>query len=266
MTYDPTTDPTILAAEALRQCKSAALAEATAADMPISVATMCGTDEWAAIATDTAGIPTEDELAAEKAAAIARKRAKFASESLNKADLPERQFKRATGESGEIDRTGKWGVFLARVEANITKGATMVICGPRGTGKTQLAVCAAIAAAGAGRSPLYSTAFDFFLRVRETYRQTSRHSEREIILSMVAPDFLILDEIHERGETAWEDRLLTNMIDRRYQAGKTTLILSNMDEQETSKALGPSVSDRMTECGGIATLDGESRRQKGQPK
>jgi DNA replication protein DnaC len=204
-------------------------------------------------------LPDESELDARRKARAMEKRQDERLRRLRDADLPDRQARKA--QAGEVAVNGKFGEILNKGIAKLGKGVIMALIGGRGSGKTQLAVCMADAAIAAGRSARYLTAFDFFLLIRETYRKDAKKSEREIIAELAGPALLILDELQERGETPWEDRLLTALIDRRYRDGGDTILIANQKADEFRAALGASIEDRLREGGGIAELDGQSRRK-----
>lgn len=205
-------------------------------------------------------LPEESELDARRKARAMEKRQDERLRRLREADLPDRQARRA--QAGDVATEGKFGEILDKGITKIGKGVIMALIGGRGSGKTQLAVCMADAAIDAGKTARYLTAFDFFLLIRETYRKDAKKSEREIIAELSAPALLIMDELQERGETPWEDRLLTALIDRRYRDGRDTVLISNQSADELRKALGASVEDRLREGGGIAELVGTTRRKK----
>ena len=73
---------------------------------------------------------------------------------------------------------------------------------------------------------------------------------------------LILDEVQERGNTAWEDRILTHILDRRYGAMVPTIIIANLTESALVECLGDSIISRLTETGGVIEIDGPSHRLK----
>ncbi len=153
-----------------------------------------------------------------------------------------------------------WLKLKTKVVNRLGDGIIVALVGRRGAGKTQLAVEVAKAAAMAGKRPLYSTAMEFFLAIKESYRETGG-SERRVIESYVVPALLVLDEVQERGETAWEDRLLTHLVDRRYQAQKDTILISNQNREAFLAAIGDSISSRIVEAGGVAVCDWESYRK-----
>ena len=72
----------------------------------------------------------------------------------------------------------------------------------------------------------------------------------------------MLDELQERGETPWEDRLLTHVIDRRYAAEKDTLLITNHSKEKFLESIGESVASRLVETGGIVNCSWASYRVK----
>jgi DNA replication protein DnaC len=67
--------------------------------------------------------------------------------------------------------------------------------------------------------------------------------------------------MQERGETPWEDRLLTHLIDRRYASEKDTLLITNQSKESFIQSIGPSAASRIVEVGGIVTCDWPSYRK-----
>ena len=153
-----------------------------------------------------------------------------------------------------------WLKLKSEIETRIGDGCIVALVGRRGTGKTQLAVEIAKAVAMAGKPALYVTAMDFFLAIKECYRETGG-SERKVIKNYSSPALLIIDEVQERGETPWEDRLLTHLVDRRYQAQKDTILISNQNQDAFRKAIGDSISSRIVETGGVADCDWDTYRK-----
>lgn len=133
----------------------------------------------------------------------------------------------------------------------------VVLYGKRGNGKTRMAAELAVMV-GSSR---YRTAMRFFLEVRATFRKDSAKSEAEVIDDLTGADLLILDEIQERGETAFEDRLLTHVIDARYSAMKPTILIANLTKSDLSAALGDSIVDRARENGKSIEFNWSSYRQ-----
>lgn len=153
---------------------------------------------------------------------------------------------------------GEWLAGLALSHPIVESGGIVILHGKRGTGKTQMAAELARAKrfpidagtkADPKRSAHYQTAMRFFLTVRATFKKGSDKTELDIIDRMTEPGLLVIDELQERGETAFEDRLLTHLIDARYGARRPTILIANLTKDELGKSLGPSIVDRASENG-----------------
>lgn len=139
-------------------------------------------------------------------------------------------------------------------------GFIVALLGGRGVGKTQMAVAACREMAEREKSFLYCTAMDIFLDIKDSFRKGG--SERDALKNFIRPALLVIDEVQERGETPWEDRLLTHIIDKRYAAERDTLLISNQTKDAFVESIGQSVASRIAEAGGIAVFDWASFREK----
>lgn len=162
---------------------------------------------------------------------------------------------------GFIDDRGPWGKALHKAIDVCTAGDSVTITGPRGTGKTEIAVVVARVFCERGKRPVYLTAWDLFVRFKASYREGGR-PEGEIMERLGRASLLILDEIHERGETDWEDRTLVRLIDYRYGAKLPTILIANQKPEELAESLGASVSDRLREAGTVIEATWPSFRVK----
>jgi len=154
-----------------------------------------------------------------------------------------------------------WTKEYNRLRSKVEGGGILVgIIGGRGTGKTQMGACLiGFAACVLGKTAKYIKAYDVFVRLRDTMRKDNG-SEAAAIRELVLPDVLVIDAYEVRGDTPFEDRSLNNIIDKRYDEMKTTIIISNDTEESFLKAVGNSIEDRMTETGEIVVLNGKSFR------
>lgn len=175
---------------------------------------------------------------------------------LKSARLPKRQSKNET-----IDRTGKWGETEAKVSDRLGTGFLIALIGIRGCGKTQLAVELARKNAEKMKNSRYCTAVEFFMDVKASYRKDAEKSEAEVVEGFGVSPLLIIDELGQRSENDWENRLLYELLNRRYNAMKDTLIISNQDLAQLETALGPSLVSRMQETGGVFECNWESYRK-----
>lgn len=132
------------------------------------------------------------------------------------------------------------------------------LVGPRGPGKTYMASAIVLAACRAGRSAKYAVTMDYFQHLKSQYRDggDSSRIEREYD----SPSLLVLDEIQVRGETEWENRTLTNLIDKRYRDLKTTILITNETVDQFMASVGTSVASRITDGGAVIECNWPSLR------
>lgn len=131
--------------------------------------------------------------------------------------------------------------------------------GGRGTGKTRMA-----AEIIRDRLPIpsyYTTAMGIFLRIREAYAKASNETESGIVNQLSTCLLLVIDEIQERSNSEWEDRIITHIIDRRYGEQKPTIIIGNLRPDAMAASLGDSIVSRANESGGIIQFIGQSFRK-----
>lgn len=159
-----------------------------------------------------------------------------------------------------LDMSGEWGARLAKIQSTIGSGKTWAICGTRGNGKTQMAVEAMRHCTQMGIPARYVAATEFFAAIKATYRKDWSETEMNVIERYRRPRLLVIDEIGKRGDTDWENNLLFHLLDKRYQDMTDTIVLANLTAEEMAKSLGPSLSDRMSETGGLIECTWASRR------
>ena len=152
----------------------------------------------------------------------------------------------------------QWERDFETAKNHVSNSTLLSLIGKRGSGKTRLAI--EILRSFAKTKGRYLTAMDLFMRIRASYRKDAVEDESRIVEELSRCSLLILDEIQERGESAWEDRILTHLIDKRYSALKPTIIIANLKAEELEEHLGASASSRMREGGGILILNGKSHR------
>lgn len=169
----------------------------------------------------------------------------------------------------------KWMAAFEQAKIAVEKCGIVAFLGGRGPGKTQMA--AEVARAGkwprdekfwngyksvADKTALYRRAMDVFLDLRDAARNDSPLSEKKVLAGLESVGLLIIDEFQERGGTDWENRIICNLIDKRYAAQRPTILIANYTREEMAAALSPSVKDRIRENGKAIIFDWESYRIK----
>lgn len=142
-------------------------------------------------------------------------------------------------------------------------GSNLLFYGASGTGKTHLAVGIAQALIERGGSALYTRASRIAQRVKETYSKQSSLTEREVYESFVFPDLLVIDEVGRQFGTDAEKLMLFEVINSRYEALKSTIVISNLSGEGLMNYLGEAAMDRLREGGQSVLFDWTSFRKRG---
>lgn len=136
-------------------------------------------------------------------------------------------------------------------DAGVT-GASLILCGAPGTGKTHLGCAVANELLKQGLTALYTTATALVRDIRSTWAKDSERTEIEVLKAFIAPDLLIIDEIGVQVGSADEKIRLFDVINARYEQVKPMLIISNLDVTGVVEYLGERAADRLRENGGQA--------------
>lgn len=116
----------------------------------------------------------------------------------------------------------------------------LVITGGVGTGKTMFVSWLAIQAIRNKSTVRYMYASDLSQKVKASWN-SKEINEDDVISELVNCDLLILDEI---GRVEYNDYLF-KVFDGRYNIGKPTIILGNIDVIEIPKILGEAIASRL---------------------
>lgn len=142
------------------------------------------------------------------------------------------------------------------------QGRCLIMTGKVGTGKTHLAAAIANYLIHERREvPLFVGVAQAIRSIKDTWRKDSEHSESEVLRWFVEPDLLILDEVGVQFGSETEKLLIFEIINKRYESVKPTVILTNLTLAELGGVMGERAKDRLRENGGIAIeFDWESYR------
>lgn len=155
----------------------------------------------------------------------------------------------------------EWAQTFAKLTTAKETGFIMGLVGTRGNGKTQLAVELCKHYCQQSMSALFVTAMEFFIDIKSTFRKDSERSEKDAMDEYAKYRLLVVDEVGVRAETEWENQLLFELINRRYNSKMDTLLISNHGKAEFIKSIGPGLASRMNETGGIIECTWESFRK-----
>lgn len=200
--------------------------------------------------------PVEEIAPANDGQFVSRQRTIAVNSLRSRANIPKRH--RQT----QIVPEPAWAEARLKLKHNLGEGTMVALVGYRGNGKTQLAVDVILDRIDAHLSPcLFTTAVGFFLELRGTYGRDSKLTERQVFSKYLDPDLLVIDEIGKRSESEWENNMLFELLNSRYNELKDTILIDNRSKQHFIATIGPSIADRMNETGGIIECDWESFRK-----
>ncbi len=205
----------------------------------------------------TAVSPPCERLAPEYLLAAARRRG-----------FSERHAEKYMERRGTPPTGAPWELVGAKIAPKLGTGCLFALVGGRGVGKTQLCHDLALGLlerlhvawsritresrggdCSEGTWPRYTKMLHIFRDIRSTMGQAATQTERAAVREFVEPRLRLIYEAHLRGETEFEDRTLTDIVDQRYDAKRDTIFISNLTRTEFAKSLGASIVSRLHECG-----------------
>lgn len=139
-------------------------------------------------------------------------------------------------------------------------GGSAALVGPRGTGKTQMAVGLMELFEGTwSRSTQYWRADELFAHLKTFFEGGGLNGERAR-QDLYRRDLLVIDELQDRGDTDFEDRELRRLFDKRYSSGLATVLICNLTVEKFAERAGDSIMSRMNENGAVILCDWASFR------
>ena len=183
-----------------------------------------------------------------------------------RAGIPQRFQKRTFGNytatnEGQIKALRNAKAYSDSWKEVLEHGTCLIFSGQAGTGKTHLACAIANSLIGQGVSSLFTTVSDAMRSIKRTYGSDSTMSEGQAIAAFVDPQLLILDEVGGSKGTDYEMQLMFDIINKRYENSRPTIIMTNLDPIALREHLGERITDRLREGGGkLIAFNWESYR------
>lgn len=151
--------------------------------------------------------------------------------------------------------------YAAAWPEKLAAGASLVLTGGPGTGKTHLACAVANAVMDEHIAVCkFGTVATVLRYIKDTYRKDSDRSEQDAINDLIRPELLIVDEVGVQVGSEHEKLLMFEVLNARYQELRPTILISNLSGGELEEFMGQRVMDRYRECGSILAFDWDSYR------
>lgn len=148
--------------------------------------------------------------------------------------------------------------YAERFDDHLRVGASLVLSGKPGTGKSHLA--GAVLRALCDRSVRYITCLDMIRAVRDTWRRDSERSETQVLDYLASLDLLVIDELGMQYGTDGEQTIIFDVLDRRYREMRPVILITNQDREGLKAFVGDRVFDRLRETARWVAFDWDSYR------
>ena len=152
--------------------------------------------------------------------------------------------------------------FCDEIGDKLAAGRGLWLMGDVGTGKTTLAMLVSKAALESGRSVAIYSLPKLLARVRRTYdADPGEDSYLELFERLTSVDLLHIDDLGAEKRSDWVLEQLYALVNERYEAQRSMLVTTNLDQGELEEQIGARTVSRLVEiCGDPLPLFGEDRR------
>jgi DNA replication protein DnaC len=152
--------------------------------------------------------------------------------------------------------------FTEELGANLDAGRGLWLMGDTGTGKTTLAMLVSKAALAAGRSVAIYSLPKLLARIRRTYdAEPGQDTYLALFEQLTSVDLLHIDDLGAEKRSDWVLEQLYALVNERYEAQRSILVTTNLDEAALEDQIGPRTVSRLVEiCGDPLPLFGEDKR------
>ena len=196
---------------------------------------------------------------------LANKRTRLERE-MEQANIPKRFVHRTLDNYVVVNADAGKALQIAReyadnFESALANGTSLLLLGKVGNGKTHLAIGIAHEIIKRGLYPFFISVASSIRYIKESWGRDSDHTESQAIRNLVEPDLLILDEVGVQFGSDTEKLILFDILNKRYEQMKPTIVLSNLGVAGLEENLGLRVLDRLREGGGrVVSFTWESYR------
>jgi DNA replication protein DnaC len=170
--------------------------------------------------------------------------------------------------STEIDAAVVQAVrnWVDNMGANLGTGRGLWLFGDTGTGKTTLAMLVSKSAIEAGRSVAIYSLPKLLARIRQTYdAEPGGDSYLSFFGRLTSVDLLHIDDLGAEKRSDWVLEQLYALVNERYEAQRSILVTTNLEENELEAQIGARTVSRLVEICEQVPLYGTDRRIEARP-
>jgi DNA replication protein DnaC len=154
--------------------------------------------------------------------------------------------------------------YLRDLDENLEKGRGVWLYGDPGTGKTTLAMLVSKVALERSHSVAIYSLPKLLARIRRTYdAEPGGDSYLTFFERLTSVDLLHIDDLGAEKRSDWVLEQLYALINERYEAQRSILVTTNLDERELKEQIGQRTVSRLVEmCGTcMIPMHGDDRRE-----
>jgi DNA replication protein DnaC len=154
--------------------------------------------------------------------------------------------------------------FVQAIDERLDEGAGIWLMGDVGTGKTTLAMLVSKAAVEAERTVAIYSLPRLLARIRRTYdAEAGEQSYLGFFERLTSVDLLHIDDLGVEKRSDWVLEQLYAIVNERYEAQRSMVVTTNLDQAALEDQIGPRTVSRLVEiCGDPLPLFGEDLRYR----
>ena len=151
--------------------------------------------------------------------------------------------------------------FTEQLGPNLDAGRGLWFQGPNGTGKTSLAMLVSKQALASGRSVAIYSVPRMLNELRDTFDDDADLRVGELIDRLAEVDLLHLDDLGAERSNPWVLEQLYAIVDARYEGQRSTIITTNLEEEQLVEQVGARTVSRLTEMCDMIPVHGADHRR-----
>jgi len=168
-------------------------------------------------------------------------------------------FDRYPANAIDADAVAEARRYCDEIDDRLDRGEGIWFIGPKGTGKTTLAMIISKHALKAQRSVAIYTAPVLLAHIAATYEQDAHHTYLQFMDRLAAVDLLHIDDMAVARQTEWMLEQLYTVINRRYEDQRSVVFTT--DRSDLGTCIGDRAFSRLQEmCGEFVAVDGADAR------